>query len=312
MHDRLLGARCAFTLIELLVVITIIGALIALLLPAVQSARESARRSLCLNNLKQTSLAIINYESAHHSLPPGYVLEPSPAPGQPAVLNGMLTIILPYLEESNLEDIYDYDVGYLSEKNQQAVNTPVSTYQCPSVPNERTVTLRGIPFPFIPDGATAQSTDYFGLNEVFDTTTPAANRAECVFSDVWLGKGKNKRLSQITDGTSNTILLAEKAGLPILYVNGEPRGEQVYFYSSWAGPSGIQAYSVDAESDPSYPKPGDTFINARNNHTLYSFHSGGVNVSLCDGSARRLSEDVDFEVWWRLALPDDGEVVGEF
>lgn len=315
-HLRLLSPRrpirTGFTLVELLVVVAIIGVLIALLLPAVQAAREAGRRTTCLNNLKQTSLAIINYESTHRTLPPGYVLEPSPAPGQPAVLNGMLTVILPYLEDSSLEDLYDYDLGYLNEQNQQAVNTRVAAYQCPSVPNDRTVSLSGLPMPFISKAATAQATDYFGLNEVFDQNTPAANRAECVFSDVWLGKGKSHRLSQITDGTSNTILMAEKAGLPELYANGAPLGNEAYFYSSWAGPSGIQAYSVDPDSSPYSPTPGPTFINARNNHTLYSFHPGGVNVSLCDGSVRRLPEDVSFETWWRLALPDDGEIVGEF
>ncbi|MEM9657500.1 MAG: DUF1559 domain-containing protein [Planctomycetota bacterium] len=320
MRGRALGLRegalrrCStgLTLVELLVVIAVIGLLIALLLPAVQAAREAARRTSCLNNLRQTSLAIINYEGARKSLPAGYELNASPQAGQPPALNGMLTIILPYLEASNLEETYDYELGYLNSQNQAAVNTPVPTYQCPSVPNQRKVSLQGLPFPFIPEGATAQATDYFGLNEVFDANKPAANRAECVFSDIWFSEGDSKRLAQITDGTSNTILLVEKAGLPELYVNGQPRGEQPYFYSSWAGPSGIQAYSVEAESDPSYPTPGPVFINARNNHTIYSFHPGGVHVSLCDGSARMLGDDVEFIVWWRLALPDDGEIVGEF
>jgi prepilin-type N-terminal cleavage/methylation domain-containing protein len=305
--------RFAFTLVELLVVIAIIGVLIGLLLPAVQAARAAARRTSCLSNLKQTSLAILNYEGARRNLPAGYIFEPSPGPGQPPVINGMLTEILPYLEASNLEARYDYDLGYLSEANQPAVNTPVPGYQCPSVPNTRSVALSGLPLPFIPRGATAQATDYFGLDEVFDTTRPAANRYPCVFSDIWLGKGANKRFSQITDGTSHTILLVEKAGLPVLYVNGNPLGEETYFYSSWAGPSGIQAYSVEAQSNPrSTSPPGPDFINARNNHTLYSFHPGGVHISLCDGSARMLPEGVDFTTWWRLAVPDDGELPGDF
>ncbi|MEM9149662.1 MAG: DUF1559 domain-containing protein [Cyanobacteria bacterium P01_F01_bin.3] len=305
------GRGAGFTLVELLVVIAIIGVLIGLLLPAVQAARESARRSSCLNSLRQSSLAIVNYESAFQELPPGFTSESSMTMGQPNVVNGMLTLILPFLEESNLEETYDYDLGFLHPDNQDAVNTPVAAYQCPSVPNQREVDISGLGI-FAAANGTAQATDYFGLNEVFDNAMPTQQRFDCVFTDITNGNGSNKQLQQITDGTSNTVMLVEKGGLPMLYVNGTAIEEIAYAYSAWAGPTGIQAYSVDSESSHTFPSQGPTFMNARNNHTLYSFHAGGVQISLCDGSARFVSESLDLPTWLKLARPNDGEVVGEF
>ncbi|MEM7311706.1 MAG: DUF1559 domain-containing protein, partial [Planctomycetota bacterium] len=241
--------------------------------------------------------------------PAGWELEAAPAVGQPPVINGLLSIILPYLEEANLESTYDYEKGFLHPDNQPTVLTPVSIFQCPSAPGERIVPLDGI-FMGAVDGTKAQATDYFGLRDIHDS---AYERVNGLFTEIWLGEGRNKKVKDITDGTSKTIMFVEKAGLPELYANGAAKGETAYFYSAWAGPSGIQVYSVVSDSDPFTPFPsGPDFLNARNNHTPYSFHSGGINVAMCDGSARFLPDSLDFDTWWRLAQPDDGLIVGSF
>lgn len=298
----------AFTLVELLVVIAIIGILIGMLLPAVQMVREAARRTSCSNNVRQISLATMNYESSHQEFPAGWELSLPAVPGDPAVINGLLTEILPFLEQTNLEETYDYEKGFLHPDNQETVNIPVPIFQCPSVPSRKPVPLDGIFGAQV--GLTAQPTDYFGIRDVHDSSY---TRRKGLFTEIWLGDGQNKRYANITDGTSNTIAFVEKAGLPDLYANGRFVGELVYFYSAWAGPSGIQVYSVVGDSDPYSPFPsGPDFLNARNNHTPYSFHTSGLNIGLCDGSVHFLRETVEFDIWWNLVQPDDGEVVEEY
>ncbi|MEZ6072126.1 MAG: DUF1559 domain-containing protein [Pirellulales bacterium] len=130
-----------FTLVELLVVIAIIGILIALLLPAVQAARESARRSACVNNLKQIALAVSNYEGVHRSLPPGDVTRATAADGTPLPESSFFygtnwaIAILPFIEQQAVFDQYDLSVTNTHPNNEAVRRTFMPGYMCPSEPN---------------------------------------------------------------------------------------------------------------------------------------------------------------------------------
>ncbi len=196
-----------FTLVELLVVIAIIGILVGLLLPAVQSARAAARRMSCSNNMKQTLLAIHNYESAYKMLPPGWTL-----PGQPADSNGkgwsMQARILPFIEQEALADGIDFSNGYSDSKlNIDGELIPISafrvaTYQCPSDPLDQ-VRIDG-------------TTEYYKLNYaanmgVWFVLDPAIGGRT---NDDVVGQGMftaNKYLGfrDCLDGLSNTLAMAE-------------------------------------------------------------------------------------------------------
>lgn len=309
--------RFGFTLVELLVVIAIIGTLIALLLPAIQAARESARKSNCLNNLRQAGLAVLNYADQTGSLPPGYeveVLEDKSKGNNGIVVNGFLAWILPFLEASNLHAVYDFEQGFDHAVNQPAVNTPVAIYQCPSTPGEREMEIiNNFSIFNSKQGHTGQATDYFGIRAVHNSD---GQRELGVFRAIFpppFGDGTERplRFAQITDGTSNTILMIEMAGRPERYLQGVAIGQQDYYAGTWAGVNGEMLYSIDSQAITE-PIPGSCFINCNSFYNPYSFHSNGFNVMLCDGSARFISDDIDFDTWWKLVQPEDGQVLGNF
>ena len=123
------GERTGFTLVELLVVIAIVGILIALLLPAIQAAREAARRMQCSNHLKQIGLGILNYESVHRVFPPPKTVRPD---------HNMLTFLLPYVEQQAIYDRYDWNSNWSSIKNRPARENEIETFLCPTAPGNRT------------------------------------------------------------------------------------------------------------------------------------------------------------------------------
>ena len=307
----------AFTLVELLVVIAIIGVLVALLLPAVQAAREAARRASCLNNLRLIGLAVHNYVGANAALPAGYEfhIETDRSIGnRGGVINGFFTLILPHLEQGTVEETYDYKQGYDHAVNQPTVNSQIPLYQCPSTPGDRTTKIRNNFAIYTlgnPDqGHTGQATDYFGIRVVIDKNT---DRTAGVLRAVLPPGGmfeqyKPLKLSEITDGTSHTILLVEVAGRPERYANGESLGVQDYYAGTWAGVNGEMLYSIDSKLTIA-PTVGDCFLNCNNFYTPYSFHPGGLDMVMCDGSTHFLANEIEFDIWRNLAQPDDGEIL---
>ncbi|WP_153557457.1 DUF1559 domain-containing protein [Roseimaritima sediminicola] len=298
--------RAAFTLVELLVVIAIIGMLVALLLPAVQSAREAARRMSCSNNMKQVALAMHNYESTHNSLPPAWVDLDGlyQAPIHMAHAN---VAVLPFLEGGNAERQYDYSLRWDHPDNADMATNMPESYQCASNPEAgRTESGKGF-----------QTSDYAHIRS--DTgwiTDPAPNRA-------MFEQNEARQFRDVIDGLSQTILQYESAGRAELYVRGrratapawwssEFRAWPGHFNSGW-----IYPYQVDV--DPSTGDPsvtwfvGNEIINLSNLYGApYAFHPGGMQVSLADGSVQFITEHIDIEVLSALTSIDGGEVVGDY
>ncbi|MDM4019042.1 DUF1559 domain-containing protein [Roseiconus lacunae] len=299
-----------FTLIELLVVIAIIGVLVGLLLPAVQAAREAARRMQCSNNLKQIGLALHNYESTFKKVPVGWSVYSRP-PVAPISVNGMYIALAPYIEQGNLLSKYDEIKGCYHPDNQEVVRNHVPTLVCPSNPDgDGTIELSGI-MGVVGGDIRGGITDYFSIAQVHDSSyTRKYGLMQWIWGLTDPPQGRYRGFQDVLDGLSNTIFQVEKAGGDSLWHRGRYLGESPYAYSAWAGPNGAQFYSVVCDSDPNNFWPsGPDFLNCRNNHTPYSFHPGGLHVSMLDGSVRFISDSMDFETWWHLAQHDDRQVV---
>ncbi|XZE19378.1 DUF1559 domain-containing protein [Pirellulaceae bacterium SH449] len=352
MKRKFPSVRGAFTLVELLVVIAIIGILVGLLLPAVQAAREAARRSQCLNNLKQISLAMMQFEHVNKHFPYSRT--------------GSLWRTLPYIEQTTLAEQFmaarhptqphgfngQLTVGWPADLR-ASFNARVSTFQCPSSPSEREFTLTDSAGPF-----QVQSTDY---------TTPRIPAIRPVGHPLWYQSGEpqmnfNTAMSPsdsrstdprrrgataaaITDGFSNTMLYYECAGSPGRFVLGK-RMATGAVQLAWAGAGDgvkMRAYRADNlagltsptnsglgpngspnpptnPTDPTRPSAWEAtidngtyrFLNHTNSSQPYSFHTGGIMISLCDGSARMISDSIDAATFLNLMLRDDGQVLGEF
>lgn len=311
MIKRLVKRHTAFTLVELLVVIAIIGILVGLLLPAVQAAREAARRMQCQNNLKQIGLAMHNYESVHRGLPPHGTAFPH---------HGWGAVILPFIEQSNLEGFYDWNRSWYDPANQRAVNHDLASYQCPSAPDKRTVQhpsqswAAAIASPLTVDSTSAAS-DYMAPRGVLDATVYTnPNRREGA-----LAESRSRRFAEITDGTSNTILVTELAGRPDHWI---ARTKQTtvpnsfwggwnwwYWVGPWASYNSVWVKSYTGDCKAQW---GQRVINCNNGDGIYSFHNGVSNAAFVDGSVQTLSESVDKTVVYALLTSQEGEALGEF
>jgi prepilin-type N-terminal cleavage/methylation domain-containing protein/prepilin-type processing-associated H-X9-DG protein len=316
--------RPGFTLIELLVVIAIIGVLIALLLPAVQAAREAARRMACANNLKQLGLAAHNYHDTHGTFPPGAVGPISPAFPQYAALkhHALGTFLLPYLEQQPLADQYRWDDSWFDSPNQPVVKTPLSIWQCPSAPeanrfmdgSDPTVT----PPPQSPFSGTAACGDYAGMGVVDAGLAQtgligllSGPRDERGHYEGVFPVNAARRIADILDGTTQTILIAECAGRPRLWqgpkqvpnkwLSGAPWASRNLLFGRGATPNGTAFF-------------GPCAVNCTNDREVYSFHSGGANVVFADGSGRLLNAHINIRAFAGLVTRAGGEVVsaGEF
>jgi len=297
--------RSGFTLIELLVVIAIIAILIALLLPAVQQAREAARRSQCKNNLKQIGLALHNYHDTHNSLPPAWIDWHGwwAPPLHAAHAN---VAILPYLDGGNGEELYDHNVRWDHANNQDLATVMPNVYQCPSTPGAgETEPNSGF-----------QTSDYNYIRS--DTgwiTDPAPAKSMFEMNEF-------RKFRDVTDGMTNTIMLYESAGRANSWVLGQQTAAPAWFngdYRAWTGNFNSQwLYTASFTLDPAGGEPtvnwfaGSEIINTHNWGAAYSFHTGGMHVSLADGSVRFLSENIDIDLLSGLTSINGREVGGEF
>ena len=273
--------RPAFTLVELLVVIAIIGILVGLLLPAVQAAREAARRMQCSNNLKQIGLAMHNYEGAHKTLPPSQLV--NRRHGSHGW--GWSAFISPFLEESNAFNAIDFRLPLYVPQNAAVIAVPVSTARCPSDIVNPTRAVPGRRFPL-----DAQATaSYVVSGGGFNINSRDKNAHRGVFY-----ADETYRFRDITDGTSNTILAGEITYQRILD-KGARRGRDWngFWYGRHHPNTGRGSFIVSLQ------RTGEVRINAPIPSVgvlrkgFHSLHTGGAQFVFADGSVHFLSESID-------------------
>jgi prepilin-type N-terminal cleavage/methylation domain-containing protein len=302
-------ARRGFTLIELLVVIAIIAILIALLLPAVQQAREAARRTQCRNNLKQIGLALHNYENTYNVFPNVNAAN-SPISG-----TTFFASILPMIEQGNTYSRYDFNLGNSAPVNREAVGQQIPTYLCPTAPLRRPVPSCTGDSGRAPGmyAACVGSLAYDMYWSSMGNPRPPLNGA-IIYSDAVGGK---TGIRDFTDGTSNTLMIGETAyNLPSYKFAASDTlcpGQSRYSFTYWSNPyptsTGISTQYGFNPKDSG--QPGNGYVSNWVG-TFRSEHVGTVNFVLSDGSVRGISDNISAVVLDSLATRNKGEVIGEF
>lgn len=281
-----------FTLIELLVVISIIGLLIALLLPAVQKAREAARRASCVNNLKQVGIALHSYHDAKGVLPAGYVYILGYSSGG----FGWGTMVLPNMDLSPLFNTINYNSPAWSYPNSTACVTAVSTYQCPT--DNTTSNDGGL---MSREGYRYSKSSYvanFGPNDL--DLTPEDRSG--VFS-----RNSSTRFADVTDGLSQTLFCGERTNAVFLTVVGS--GNHFDLETVW--PGAIKQNPADDHGHTALFQSA-YLINSPNfdDRNSMSYHDGGSNYLFGDGSVKFLKLSINLNVYRALGTRAGGEVVG--
>jgi len=338
-RDMSVSKRSAFTLVELLVVIAIIGVLVSLLLPAVQAAREAARRISCQNSFKQIGLSLLNYESVHRRLPPSMVFDRAQAAvaGSENFSWSVHGRILPYMEQqaiySNVDLSRPWDTQMVID------HVRIASYSCPSDPKASVIRDFGAGRPSL-----YPTTVGFNFGSWFVFDLPSFRGGDGVFYP-----NSFTRLAALTDGTSNTLLAAEvKAWNPYLRNGGSPLS---------TAPNSVAGLVAIADPAPEFRETGHTeWPDGRTNHTGFtttmppnaivpiarsgiqydcdfnswlegkggpaglstyaavtsrSYHMGLVNVAVADGSVRSVNSTVNLATWRSLGTRSGGELIAD-
>jgi prepilin-type N-terminal cleavage/methylation domain-containing protein/prepilin-type processing-associated H-X9-DG protein len=355
-----------FTLIELLVVIAIIAVLIGLLLPAIQKVREAANRISCTNNLKQLSLACLNYESTYGALPYNaitknnnqipyipYVAGTVAAPGNTSGTQGRcsgLVPLLPYLEQANIAPLYTFNLDWSDPANVNVLKIAVKVFNCPSspaagqlsaayattyiapgnpafappsAPGSTTNILGGKIYPAINTTSVGYIADYAAIVQV--KTTKDANGAEISFANPLVSgaypgvpsKGAMRqngptKISEVSDGLSNTTLYSEAAGRNLQYYTGH---KSTAYPTSSTGPiwadsdNRITVTGTDSTGTTQFGT-GPCAMNCNNlQGDIYSFHTGGANIAFGDGSVHFIRESISLVTLAAMVTKAGGEVI---
>lgn len=333
-----------FTLIELLVVIAIIGVLMALLLPAIQAAREASSRVSCANNMKQIGVAILSFEANNLRFPAN-------VRSTQGFRQGWVTTILDNLAKTSVQDLYNYDFGWHSPENSTAVATPLGVFLCPSAPYrflDGNPDIAGYPGSW-PATQTLATSDYASFVAVPKWLRDAGivdTDGEGFMAQIRGNRTKPVKRNEIIDGLSKTIILGESAGRPALIRERKLIGklpEQKINGGGWSRPASDILLKGYGGNDGSKDLPGTRAMNATNGHQLgevfglgtgvptysftgpsgqsvqvaigtfgtselFSFHPGGSNLMFGDGSVQFIDENIDIKVIARLITIAGNEV----
>jgi prepilin-type N-terminal cleavage/methylation domain-containing protein len=291
------AARAGFTLVELLVVIAIIGVLIALLLPAVQGAREAARRMSCQNHLKQIGLAVQNFAEAQHHLPPPNANDKTTYSER----GSTLVLLLPYLEDANRFARYDLSKTVDDPVNLPITGAPVAGYLCPSMGMPREAPNLGCGEQLAPGSYLISSrTDYFNYGELDGAFANPPDDGS--YSLSW---------KDITDGLSNTLLVGEiNYGNPKFLWSGCPgeNGRPKWGDQTWAAGYWFLAWGHISSADPELFNNSAKYQAPSSARTFRSDHPGGVQFVLLDGSVHFLTDATTPEVRYALVTRAGEEV----
>ncbi len=301
------------TLIEMLVVVAVIGGMAGFLLPAVQQARESARQTQCLNNLRQIGIGFHNYYAARDCFP-------TTVSGGGAV-HYWAAQILPYVDENPLAGIYDYKVGWNNVNNREAVQTLVRFMSCPSTPGGP---LQHPKFKTGTPSWSAVAADYAGSTgpstRLWRIAPATISFPEPAITDGFF-KGtvkpgvRGRTLSKITDGASKTVAVYESAARPQVWAFGgmspdsglvsSPTAKYVS-QCGWADPNTFEVSGFESVSPGVYKEPGAIMVNGSNSAVgsigggvrggIYAFHPAGANLLFADGSTRFVDDIVGADV----------------
>jgi prepilin-type N-terminal cleavage/methylation domain-containing protein/prepilin-type processing-associated H-X9-DG protein len=323
--------RRGFTLVELLVVIAIIGVLVALLLPAVQAAREASRRTKCVNNLRQLAISCHMFHDTYNRFPIGSQGRVPPTgyyPGQSGVpatpvpsRKPFIPDVLPYLEQTNLASLYDPTVAFNNAKNAAAIQIKIVVMQCSS-------DITQPPF-----NTTLDYKGNYALNwgrwSFIDQGGPSSNPFPLNVGE--LGRAPffldfGARMAQIADGNSNTLCMSEMLQAPGNGANSNPldrRGRlwnddtACYQISTRTTPNSPSNDFGTCIHQPQFGLPCTPTANQQQEAPTFfmasrSRHPGGVNASMCDGSTRFVTNNINLVTWTAMSSMGGGESNGDF
>jgi prepilin-type N-terminal cleavage/methylation domain-containing protein/prepilin-type processing-associated H-X9-DG protein len=313
--------RNGFTLIELLVVIAIIAILIALLVPAVQKVREASSRTQCINNLKQLGIAMHAFaDSNGHAFPPSHTTSAS-LPPYSTNKHHWCPYVMPYFDQGNITNQYSFSIDWDGAANLPLIVQNVPVFICPSAPSPLArgnvlTDANGVALP-----APLGVLDYGSINQVFPDYYLLNNIPAPADASGALQAAIPTPIVQISDGTSNTVLLGEVAGAPMNFVfqqgQGTPAGGTKNAVGDWGWADSGFPFSING-ADPVtgiIVKQSATagnpscIINCTNNGEIYSFHPGGANLLFADGAVHFTTVGISLTNFAAIFTKAGGETV---